>query len=48
MGLLKRKRINDKFHYKITPKGLERLEYLIGSKSVKSQIELLVRESIKF
>ena len=45
-GLLKRKRENKKELYKyiITQKGIERLEYLIGNNSVKSQIELLVRE----
>ena len=46
-GLLKRKKENGKFVYWITPRGLERLEYLLGSKSIKPQIALLVREKIK-
>ena len=50
-GLLKRKRENKKnntpYKYSITSKGIERLEYLIGDNSIKSQIELLVREPIR-
>lgn len=46
-GLIKRKKEKDIFIYWITQKGIERLEYLIGSKSVKKQIELLVREPIR-
>ena len=48
-GLLRRKRENKKtpYKYKITQRGIERLEYLIGNKSIKSQIELLVREKIR-
>ena len=50
-GLLKRKRENKKqntpYKYEITQKGIERLEYLIGNTSIKSQIQLLVREKIK-
>lgn len=48
-GLLQRKRENKKtpYKYKITEKGAKRLEYLIGDTSIKSQIELLVREKIR-
>ena len=46
-GLLKREKKNEIFQYWITQKGIERLEYLIGNNSVKSQIELLVREKIR-
>ena len=46
-GLLRRKRKNEIFFYNITQKGIERLEYLIGDTSIKSQIELLVRERIR-
>lgn len=46
-GLLKREKKDNKFQYEITQKGLERLEYLIGNKTIKSQIDLLVRESIR-
>ena len=45
-GLIKRKKENDKFIYSITPIGLERLEFLLGSKSVKERIDLLVRETL--
>lgn len=48
-GLIKRKKNNDDvFIYWITERGLERLEYLLESKSLKKQIELLVREPIRF
>ena len=46
-GLIKRKKKENKFYYKITQKGIEKLEYLIGDTSIKSQIELFVREPIK-
>ena len=50
-GLLKRKRENKKhntpYKYEITTKGIERLEYLIGSKNEKKKIDLLVREPIR-
>ncbi len=47
-GLLKRKKNNAKiFEYNITQKGIERLEYLMGSLSIKEQIQLLVREKIR-
>ena len=48
-GLLKRKRENKHAHYEyqITTKGSKKLEYLIGDTSIKSQIELLVREKIR-
>lgn len=46
--LIKRKKINDIFVYWITPRGLERLEYLLGSKNIKDQIDLLVREPLDF
>jgi len=44
-GLVKReKREKDNiFIYSITPKGLERLEWFLGSKSIKKQIDLLVK-----
>lgn len=48
-GLVKRKRENKKtvYKYEITKKGLERLEYLLGSKKIKTQIEYLAREKIR-
>lgn len=48
-SLLQRKRKDKKtpYEYKITEKGKLRLEYLIGDNSIKSQIELLVREKIR-
>ncbi len=47
-GLLSRKKENNVFVYWITPRGLERLEYLLGTPSVKAQIKFLVREPISF
>ena len=46
-GLLKRKKIDGVFCYKITKGGLKRLEYLIGSKSEKDKIDLLIREPVR-
>lgn len=47
-GLLKRKRVKNKFYYKISKKGLARLEHLIGGKqTVKEKIEMLVTEPIR-
>lgn len=46
-GLVARKKQNDKFVYWITEKGQDRLEWLLGSNSIKEQIDLLVREPIR-
>ena len=46
-GLVKREKQNGKFVYWITEKGQDRLEYLLGSESIKEQIDLLVREPIR-
>lgn len=46
-GLLKRKKENGVFVYWITEEGLKRLEFLIGKKTVKDQVQLLVREPIR-
>lgn len=46
-GLLKRKKENGKFVYWITPRGLERLEWILGTKSVKEQIKFIVKEKIR-
>lgn len=45
IGLIKRKKENNKFLYEITQKGLDRLNYLINLK--EEQDELLVREPVK-
>jgi len=47
-GLLKRKKTDNIYKYTITKKGISRLEYLIGNKSEKAKIDLLVREPINF
>lgn len=44
-GIVKRKKEKNSYVYWITQKGIDRLNYLIN---VKEQIELFVREPIKF